>query len=71
MRYLILIVFVLAAWLLIEEFVFSDRRSEGLETYGDKWKDLGRRLHLVFGILAVLVLVIMVVRLIVNSVFLD
>jgi hypothetical protein len=67
MRYVTLIVFVLLAWLLIEEFVFSDRRSEGLESYGDKWRDLGRRLHLVFGILAVIIILFLAVRFLLSS----
>jgi hypothetical protein len=67
MRYLILLAFILAGWVLIDEFIFKDRGEEGLETYGDKWRDLGRRLHMVFGILAILVLIIFVVRLIVRT----
>ena len=67
MRYLILLTFILAAWVLIGEFIFKDRGEEGLETYGDKWRDLARRLHMVFGILAILVFIIFVVRIIVRT----
>jgi hypothetical protein len=68
MKYVILIVFFLAAWLLIDEFVLRDRGSEGLDSYLDKLKDLGRRFHLVFGILAVLIIIFMIVRFIVRTV---
>ena len=68
MKYVILIVFFLAAWLLIDEFVLRDRGSEGLDSYVDKLKDLGRRFHLVFGILAVLIIIFMVIRFIVRTV---
>ena len=66
MRYVTLLVFLLAAWLLINEFVLKDRRREGLETYGEKLKDLGGRFHLVIGILAVLVLIVLLVRLLLS-----
>ena len=67
MRYLILLTLILAAWMLLDEFVIKDRGEEGLETYGEKVRDLGRRLHLVFGVLAVLIFVIYVVRIIVRA----
>ena len=66
MKYVTLLVFLLAAWLLINEFVLKDRRREGLDTYGEKLKDLGGRFHLVIGILAVLVLILMVIRLVIS-----
>ena len=68
MRVLIIIVFILAAWLLLTEFVFSDRSSEGLETFGDKLKDLGSRFHLAIGILAALAGLFMLVRLVVRTI---
>jgi hypothetical protein len=67
MRYLILLTLILAAWMLIHEFIFKDRGDEGLETYGEKVRDLGHRLHVVFGVLAVLIFVIYVVRIIVRA----
>jgi hypothetical protein len=67
MKYLTLILFALIAWLILGEFVFKDRSSEGLDTTASKWRDLGRRLHLTFGVLAALVVALMLVRLIIHS----
>ncbi len=67
MKYLTVLLFIILAWFLLEEFVFQDRKSEGLETYGDKWKDLGRRLHLVFGILAVAAVILLAMSYVVSS----
>ncbi len=67
MKYLTLLALALALWFLIDEFVLQDRKSEGLDGYGDKWRDLGRRLHVVFGILAILILLFMVGRLVYRS----
>jgi DMSO/TMAO reductase YedYZ heme-binding membrane subunit len=68
MKYLMLLVFGLLAWMLIDEFVFQDRGAEGLDTFGDKLKDLGKRFHIVFGILAVLILLSLAVQAILYSV---
>ncbi len=65
MRYVYLALLVLIAWLLLDEFVLKDRSSEGLGTYRSKWTDLGRRLHFVVGVLAVLMLVFLLIRFIV------
>ena len=67
MKFVIIIVFFLAVWFLIDEFVLSDRREEGLYTFSDRLRDLGRRMHMVFGILAVLIVLIMLVRFIVHT----
>ena len=68
MKYLTVLLFILLAWFLIDEFVFQDRESEGLDTYGDKWKDLGRRLHLVFGILAVAAVILLGLSFVLSSI---
>jgi len=62
MRYFLLLLVVLAMWAVLKEFLLKDRGAEGLQTYGDKWRDLGRRLHFIFGVLAVLLLVLMLLR---------
>jgi hypothetical protein len=66
-KYLVLLFLVLAAWFVIEEFVLRDRGSQGLHTYREKWKDLARSIHMVFGILAGLIVALMVVRLVMTS----
>jgi hypothetical protein len=66
MRYIYLIFFILVAWLLFDEFIFKDRSSEGLDNYGDKWKDLGKRLHFIFGVLAALVILFLAIRFIIQ-----
>ncbi len=68
MKYLMLLAFTLVAWVLIQEFVLQDRGSEGLDTVGDKLKDLGKRFHIVFGILAVLLIASIAVRAILRAV---
>ncbi|MFC1835531.1 hypothetical protein ACFL2Q_12465 [Thermodesulfobacteriota bacterium] len=62
MRYILVLAYLLLAWLLIDEFVLKDRSREGLDTFRDKWKDLGSRLHMVFGILALLMMAFLAVR---------
>ncbi len=68
MKFVILILFVLATWFLIDELVLRDRNSQGLDTFWDRLRDLGKRLHFVFGILAVLIIVIMILRFIIRTV---
>jgi hypothetical protein len=63
MKYLTLIFFGIIVWVLVDEFVLSDRSEEGLETVGDKFKDLRKRLHWVFGLLAALIIAYFLVRL--------
>ncbi len=67
MRYLILVVAIIAAWFVVDEFLIRDRTSEGLRSYREKLKDLGGRLHYVFGILAILIFLIMLLRLILGA----
>lgn len=67
MKYLILLVIILAAWGLLGEFVFKDRDSEGITSLADKFRDLGRRLHLVAGLLAALILGILLLRLVFHT----
>ena len=52
----------MALWVLLDEFLLKDRRSEGLNTITEKIKDFGRRLHWSVGVLAVLLIVIYVFR---------
>lgn len=62
MRYLIIFLLLMALWLLLDEFLLKDRRSEGLNSLTAKLKDLGSRLHWSIGILAVLMVIIFVLR---------
>ena len=62
MRYLIIFLLLMALWLLLDEFLLKDRRSEGLNSLTEKLKDLGSRLHWSIGILAVLMVIIFVLR---------
>jgi hypothetical protein len=62
MRYLLILLLLLALWFLLDEFLLKDRRSEGLGSLTEKLKDLGSRLHWSFGVLAVLIIIIFVFR---------
>jgi hypothetical protein len=62
MRYLLIFLLLVALWLLLDEFLLKDRRSEGLNSLTEKLKDLGSRLHWSIGILAVLIVIIFVLR---------
>jgi hypothetical protein len=62
MRYLLIFLLLMALWLLLDEFLLKDRRSEGLNSLMEKLKDLGSRLHWSIGILAVLMVIIFVLR---------
>jgi hypothetical protein len=62
MRYLLIFLLLMALWLLLDEFLLKDRRSEGLNSLTEKLKDLGSRLHWSVGIIAVLMVIIFVVR---------
>ncbi len=62
MRYLIIFLLLMALWLLLDEFLLKDRRSEGLNSLTAKLKDLGSRLHWSIGIIAVLMVIIFVLR---------
>ena len=62
MRYLIIFLLLMAIWLLLDEFLLKDRRSEGLNSLTEKLKDLGSRLHWSIGIIAVLMVIIFVIR---------
>jgi hypothetical protein len=52
----------MALWLLVDEFLVKDRKSEGLNSLTEKLKDLGSRLHWSIGIIAVLLVIIFVLR---------
>jgi hypothetical protein len=62
MRYFTILVFVILVWVVLAEFVFKDRSSEGLTSVWEKLKDLGGRFHLAMGILAVLIAIYFVAR---------
>ena len=62
MRYLLIFLLLMALWLLLDEFLLKDRKSEGLNSLMEKLKDLGSRLHWSIGILAVLMVIIFVLR---------
>ena len=62
MRYFIIFLLLMAIWLLLDEFLLKDRRSEGLNSLTEKLKDLGSRLHWSIGIIAVLMVIIFVIR---------
>ncbi len=62
MRYLLTFLLLLALWLLLDEFLLKDRRSEGLNSLTEKLKDLGSRVHWSIGVIAVLMVIIFVLR---------
>jgi hypothetical protein len=62
MRYLFIFLLLMALWLLVDEFLVKDRKSEGLNSLTEKLKDLGSRLHWSIGIIAVLLVIIFVLR---------
>ncbi len=62
MRYLLTFLILLALWLLLDEFLLKDRRSEGLNSLTEKLKDLGSRVHWSIGVIAVLMVIIFVLR---------
>lgn len=63
MKYLTLLAFGLLVWFLVDEFVIQDRSREGLDTYQDKVKDMKKRFHWVFGLLAAIIIAYFLVRL--------
>ncbi|MGD9817380.1 MAG: hypothetical protein AB7V04_01640 [Desulfomonilaceae bacterium] len=48
--------------------MIKDRSSEGLTSAGEKWRDLGRRVHQSVGIIAILMIIILVVRFIYHTI---
>lgn len=66
MRYLLLLIIVITLWMLMQEFLFQDRSDEGLRTFREKLGDLKWRLHYVFGLLAILIIIIMLVRFVIK-----
>jgi hypothetical protein len=62
MKYFAILVFLILIWMLMAEFVFKDRTSEGFTSVWQKLRDLGSRFHLAVGIVAMLVLIYFVVR---------
>ncbi len=68
MRYLLILLLLVALWFLLDEFLLKDRRSEGLSSLTEKLKDLGSRLHWSVGILAVFIVIIFVLRFLLRAV---
>ena len=64
MKYLAVLVFGLAVWVLLEEFILKDLRSNGMNSFWDNWRDLGRRMHMMIGIIAVLIIIVFFVRIV-------
>lgn len=67
MRYLILLIIVLALWLIVERLILSDRGAGTHGTLRAKIQDLAQYVHWVFGVVAIVLLGLMVLRLIVAS----
>ncbi len=67
MKYLLVLIIVLAVWGLVDQFLRKDRSSEGTGSFFDELKDLGRNLHVMMGILAVIIVILFVARLIYQS----
>ncbi|MCA1961726.1 MAG: hypothetical protein LDL33_13135 [Desulfomonile sp.] len=67
MRYLTLFVVVLALWFLMGRFIPTHLDTENPGTIRGKLRDFAQYLHWVFGVVAVVLLGVMVVRLIVVS----
>jgi len=64
MKYLLVLIIVLALWSLVDQFIRKDRSSEGRGSFFDELKDLGRNLHVMMGILAVIIIILFAARLI-------
>ena len=64
MKYLIILLFVLAASAMTGHLLFGDRSAEGIYSFGDKLRDLGGRFHKVIGMVAVLIIIIFILRVI-------
>ncbi len=63
MKYVIPLVLVLAAWLIIDRLVLATSDPGAMGSFGEKMRALGRKIHLVFGIVAVLLLALVLLRL--------
>jgi uncharacterized membrane protein len=67
MKYLLVLIIVLAVWSLLDQFIRKDRSSEEGGSFFNDLKDLGRNLHVMMGILAVIIIIMFVARLIYQS----
>lgn len=65
MKYLVLVVLVIAVWTLLEQS-FRAARVEG-GSIVEQLKELGRNLHFMIGLIALLILVAMAARLIYSA----
>lgn len=65
MKYLVLVVFLIAVWTLLDQFLRASA-TEGTSVWG-QFKELGRNLHLLVGLIALLIVLIMVARLIYSA----
>ena len=64
MKYLIVLIIVLALWSLVDQFTRKERTSQGVGSFFHDLKDLGRNLHVMMGILAVIIVILVVALLI-------
>ncbi|MEI8182062.1 MAG: hypothetical protein WCG29_05085 [Desulfomonile sp.] len=64
MKYLVVIAIALAAWSLLEEFVFKDKRAGSFKSLTHRFLDIGRRLHRMIGVLALIIIMIFLIRMI-------
>ena len=64
MKYLLVLIIVLAVWSLVDQFIRKDRSSAGTGSFVEDLKDLGRNLHVMVGILAIVIIILFVARLI-------
>lgn len=67
MKYLLVLVIVLAVWSLVDQFIRKERPSGDTGSLLDELKDLGRNLHVMVGIIAVIIIILFVARLIYQS----
>ena len=64
MKYLLVLIIVVSLWTLVGQFLRKDRSSGGSETFFDELKDLGRNIHVMMGVIAILIIILFVVRLV-------
>ncbi|MBM3301190.1 MAG: hypothetical protein FJY85_14700 [Deltaproteobacteria bacterium] len=67
MKYLVILLFILAAWTLFDQLVLKGRASGEGRPLIEEVKEFGRNFHVMAGILAAVVLIVLLLRLIYHS----
>ncbi|MFH1116201.1 MAG: hypothetical protein V1792_20000 [Pseudomonadota bacterium] len=63
MKYLLVFVIIISLWSLADQFFRKSGTSEGPGSFLDNLKEMGRNLHVMMGILAVIIIVLFAARL--------